>query len=596
MKKPLKSIIAFSLSLSMLSLVGFSQAKASTDKFAPSLPNYQKLDKDFAKDLKSEGKQLKGKKLHGYKGKSYFQPGNLDNLTHKDVRGHDNKGIAILVDFPVSEGNISDVPGVDYEQIPKEKFQDLMNGTEYNPYDLEMFKWLAEYEGVKAPTDRTLRNYYDEVSYGQFSIDVDVVGWYTLPHSYEYYLGQNNGYYNENGDANFAELVKDALMLADKDVDFTEYAVDAKPGDFDILGIEGDTLEQDGETYTQIVPNVFIIHRGTGAEYSADPSIIWSHQWDIISASYFGDYYKTGEYPNDADLRFTTVDGVVVNEYNTVPEVGQDISGYYIEGGRKPSPAYPGVFAHEFGHQLGLPDQYDYGYDSEGTGVFTLMASGASGRNIPYRWYSDNTPTHMDAWSKYYLGFIQPREFKPEDGRQTITLKPASEYPQALKVEVPGSNGREYFLIENRQQTGYDAGLEYNFDENPKDLHGLVVYHIDENVFIRNFNRPNEAANWDWNNRGRNYRDKDTGENHYAIAVVQADGNWDMEKGINDGDCGDVFPGKYGITELNSNIKSNPNTLSYYRWDVNKKGITGLIIENIVEENGVVTFDIFFEN
>jgi len=96
--------------------------------------------------------------------------------------------------------------------------------------------------------------------------------------------------------------------------------------------------------------------------------------------------------------------------------------------------------------------------------------------------------------------------------------------------------------------------------------------------------------------RGRNFKDGDTGENHYAIAIVQADGNWDLEMNINNGDAGDVFPGKYGVTELSTEIKSNPNTLSYYNWGINNKGITGLTIENIVEEvDGNVTFDIFFK-
>lgn len=610
MKKTLKVILASALSITMLSFGGWISTKASPTKFTPTLPNYQKLDPEFAKEMKENGLKVQGKELIGYNGKSYFKPGQMENLEYKDVRGNDKKGIAILVDFPVENtvGNISDVAGVDYNQIPSEKFNDLLNGTIYNPYDLDVFKWLAEYKGTEAPKDRTLKNYYNEVSYGQFGIDVGVTEWYTLPHSYEYYLGQNKGYNNENGDAHIGELIKDAITAADNaGVDFSQYAVDAKPGDFGVLDIKEDKIEQGGIVYDKIVPNIFIIHRGTGAEYSRDPSIIWSHQWDILSANYFGDYYQTGVYPDETKLQFTTVDGVVVNDYNIVPEVGQNITGFGLgtEGPRKPSPAYPGVYAHEFGHQLGLPDQYDYGYDSEGTGMFTLMASGSYGNSMygigkddigkGYRWYSGNTPVHLDAWSKYYLGFSAPKEIKPEDGKRTITISPSSDIDDIYKAVVPGSNGREYFLIENRQQKGYDTGLIYTADT--RDLHGLVVYHVDNDVFSRNFSRPNEAANWDVNNRGKNYTDKETGENHYAISIVQADGKYDLEKGYNDGDAGDVFPGKYGVNKLKPEIKSNPNTISYYKWGNDSRGVTGLNIENIIEEaNGNVTFDIFFSN
>jgi len=128
-----------------------------------------------------------------------------------------------------------------------------------------------------------------------------------------------------------------------------------------------------------------------------------------------------------------------------------------------------------------------------------------------------------------------------------------------------------------------------------KNLHGLVVYHIDENVLMRNFHRPNEAANWDWNNRGKNYKDPGTGENHYGIQVVQADGKWDMEKYANDGDSSDPFPGTKGVTSLSADIKLNPNTASYYKWGTDSRGYTGITLEKIEEEDGIITCDVSFE-
>lgn len=609
MKKFLAYLMTAIMILGIVVGSPFNVQAISKNKFVPSVPDFRKADPDLKKEL---GVNLKGKELRGYNGKAYMKPGSAERLEPTDVKGLDHKGIAILVDFPLenNEGKISDVPGVDYERIPKDQFNNLLNGTTYNPYELEKFSSLATYtdksgKTYQAATDRTMRNYYTQVSNGQFQIDVEVVDWVTLPKSYDYYLGQNKGYNNENGDAYIGELISDAIDKAvENGVDFSQFAVDAKPGDFgDLYEDATSFVDDNGNTISKIVPNIFIIHRGTGAEFSTDPGVIWSHKWDILSSSYFGEYYRTGSYPKDEDLRYKVVNGVVVNTYNICPEVGQDITGYlkYVYPdifpptyeGREPSPADPGVYAHEFGHVLGLPDQYDYGYDSEGTGVFTLMASGSSGRDIPNRYYSGFCPVNLDAWSKYYLGFANPIEIKPEDGKQTVTLAPSSQSGEIYKLVVPGSDGREYFLIENRQQENFDKGLSYSVDGEA--VHGLVVYHIDENVLVRNFHRPNEAANWDWNNRGANFKDKKTGENHYAISVVQADGSYDMEKGNNDGDAGDLFPGKVGITELNPEIKSSPNTISFYKWGTDSRSYTGIGIENIKEnEDGTVEATIYF--
>jgi immune inhibitor A len=621
--KPLAFLVSLTMLFTVAATGGRIQkvegAAASTPKqFVQTLPSYEKLEKELVKEAKANGTNAAGKDLHGYNGKAYVKPGSYDDLKPLDVRGMDKKGIAILVDFPVENKvrNISDVPGVNYDPIPVSQFEGLLNGTVYDPYKLPMFSWIkteANKLGITPATDRTLNNYYKEVSYNQFKINVDVKGWYKLPHNYEYYLGQNDGYYNENGDAHIGELVKDAIALADAaGVDFSQYAVDAKPGDFaDLYGDK--TITPEG--ISKIVPNIFIIHRGTGAEYSRDPSVIWSHKWDILSASYYGQYYQTGVYPADSTLKYEVVDGVVVNTYNVCPEVGQDITGFYYKdttgNPRKPSPVDPGVFAHEFGHVLGLPDQYDYGYDSEGTGMFTLMAGGSYGRDVNTenkelnRYFSGFSPVHMDAWSKYYLGFIEPKVITKEllgSNTQTITLQAAAQMPNKkgiynapnyYKIVVPGSKGKEYYLLENRQQVGYDKGIAYTVDG--KNLHGLVIYHVDETVLLRNFHRPNEAANWDWNNRGANYKDPSTGENHYGISVVQADGKWHMEKYVNDGDSGDVFPGAAKVTALTPNIKSSINTTSYYMWGTDSRSYTGITIDNIKETNGVITARVYFK-
>jgi immune inhibitor A len=606
-----KLAIIMSAAMVLTSAFSFGKAPTANEKDVPSslrAPIFQKLDPEITKLAKEKGVKIKGEgaKQFNVNGKAYLKPKTgTEVLANKDMTGDGKKGIAILVDFPGDNGSESKVPGVNYPRVPQQKFDDLLNGTEYNPYELDVFKNLATYKGVTAPTDRTMKNYYNEVSYNNFGIDVEVVDWVTLPKPYSYYLEQGK-YYNDNGDAHIGELVYDAIKAADEHIDFSQYAVDMDPKELWYYEEDGTpyTLE-DGSQVKKIVPNIFIIHRGTGAEFSTDPSVIWSHKWDIMSAKYYGYYYQNGKYMNEKDLKYTTVDGVAVNTYNICPEVGRDITGYLKVAypnnvpadytGSAPAPAYVGVYAHEFGHVLGLPDQYDYGYDSEGTGMYTLMAGGSYGRSLPSAFYSGNSPVHMDAWSKMYLGFAQPKVITPAKGKkQTLTLSPSNEAPDIFKIDVPGSNGREYFLLENRQQKGFDVGLSYTVDG--ANVHGLAVYHIVNDILARNFNRPNEAQNWDNNHTGipAKFRTGGTGEHHYGMSLIQADGKYDMEKYVNDGDSGDLFPGKNNVTSISSKFNAPINTTSLYKWNTSNTE-TGIVIENIKENtDGTVTCDVVF--
>jgi hypothetical protein len=124
----------------------------------------------------------------------------------------------------------------------------------------------------------------------------------------------------------------------------------------------------------------------------------------------------------------------------------------------------------------------------------------------------------------------------------------------------------------------------------------LAVYHIVNDILERNFDRPNEAANWDNNHTGiaSAFRTATTGEHHYGISLIQADAKYDMEKYVNDGDSGDLFPGKNKVTSISSKLNAPINTTSLFKWNISNTE-TGIVIENIVENaDGTVTCDIVF--
>lgn len=472
---------------------------------------------------------------------------------------NEQKAIALYLKFPADD---QPPTAVQYEHMPVAQLQDLLFGDKYDPYAMDQFKQYKNYNGIEAPTDRTLKNYYKGISEGRVNVTGQVVE-VTMPHGYSYYsIGEKYGLgiQNDNGDYTMALIFEDAVKAADSQVDFSQYAKDG------------------------VVPNIFLIHEGTGAEFSTDPTIIWSHSWDYVSAYYYNRYAQTGR-EDEADLpgdgKGYLADGVYLNNYSVEPEIGGDITAFSgpVDG---PYPAYVGVYAHEFGHVLGLPDQYDYGYDSEGTGAYTLMASGSWTR-YPNAWpYAGNSPVYLDAWSQVFLGLAQPETLT--SGSKKFTLKSAFNGGGIVKLIVPGSNGSEYFLVENRQQAGFDSSLS-RYGTGVK---GLAIYHIDENVLSRNFNRPNEAANWYQSRKQGVKPDAATGETHYGISIIQADNRWNLEKNDNSADNGDLYKTGQSFTPT-----SAPNSGSYYFNNGNgaSANYTGIYVKNIVEnKDGSITF------
>src|SRR5262245_1768398 len=329
----------------------------------------------------------------------------------------------------------------------------------------------------------SLRDFYKENSYGQLDVDGQVVGWLRLPHPYSYYVNGDNGTgaYPHNAQ----RMVEDALHLAAPQVNFGQ-------------------LDSDGDGY---LDGLFVVHAGGGAE--ADPNLatrkqkIWSHQWNLTQPFVSG--------------------GVTAYAYCTEPEDGR-----------------AGVFCHEFGHMLGLPDLYDTTYHSEGAGVWCVMGAGSWNNN-------GLTPAHFCIWSKTRLNWTRPTTVR---GARALTLRPVERRKAAYRLWTKGRGGDEYFLIENRQLVGFDASLPGA---------GLLIWHIDDSE--HNNDHPGD----------------------YWVGLRQADGKQDLELNRKRGDAGDPFPGRSKNTRFDGATK--PSSVDQFGQP------TGVSVRNIAVNNGVVTCD-----
>ena len=312
----------------------------------------------------------------------------------------------------MSQSNgVTDFPDSMHLLLVLGEFQDIKADQEKNPpesYEEMLFS-------VGTYPSGSMADYYSDNSYGKFEITGDVtIVWYTAPESTAYYYCNKDrtpGTSDDFGlgylEPNAGTFVKHIVNLADPDIDFSRYDNDDN-GSVDALQV---------------------CHAGPGGESSGDPNHIWSHK---------------------SSINWLTDDGVWVRTYTIQPES----NGI-------------GVYAHEFGHALGLPDLYDTDYSSSGCGDWTLMASGS--------WMNGGkTPACFGAWEKYELGWVDPIVITQADLLDNpFEIPAASSNDVSYLLWTDGDPGKEYFLVENRQKSGWDYFL-------PGD--GLLIWHIDDNV------------------------------------------------------------------------------------------------------------------
>lgn len=334
-------------------------------------------------------------------------------------------GLLIVVEFPdqsLAKGNTI------------QSFDSLANGDNYT------------YNGATG----SCRQYFEAQSNGQYSPNFDVVGPVVLPHNMAYY-GAND---SSRNDQYVVDFVIDACRGADSlGVDFSQY-------DHDNNGV---------------LDFVYIIYAGYAESEGGGETTIWPHNWDLISALYFGCSNQNEYYANSAvDYKLPTFDGKILNEYACSNEIRR----------KNNSRTGIGTICHEFSHVLGLPDYY----------LTTTTDNPTQQRLTPGAWslmgYGNylnegNTPPNFSVYDKYYLGWLTPAILDksqaltiPADGKTTFMLT----RNEVHVVEGPYRTDTVYY-IENRQQEGWDAYLPG---------HGMLIWQViyDESDWYNNY--PND--------------------------------------------------------------------------------------------------------
>ncbi len=331
----------------------------------------------------------------------------------------------------------------------------------------------------------SMTDYYNEISYGQFSITGTVYGPYTASNTQAYYENGNNGM---SGAASYPQnasgFIVSLLTQADPAIDFSQYDND---------GPDGTPNSGDDDGYVDAIIVIF----PDGDASGGDSDNIWAHQYRLAYGA--GSVFTT----NDAK----TGGGSIM------------VDTYTIQGGEQGNGTTNvikpiGVYCHEFGHVLGLPDLYDIDNSSYGVGTWCLMSSGSWGAN----WNSttEHKPLHMNAWCKTQLGWLTPTVVS---GTQAVQIPPVETTATVYKLWDDAYQGGRYFLLENRTQTGFDADIPGE---------GVLVWHCNDEVFHTNMD-----------------------DSYRLVDLEEADGLNEIDSKLDGNDAGDLYPGSTNNATFN---------------------------------------------
>ena len=143
--------------------------------------------------------------------------------------------------------------------------------------------------------------------------------------------------------------------------------------------------------------------------------------------------------------------------------IGKKSFPYYLSSEGGEFLASIGVHVHEFGHMLGLPDQYGAGH-ATGIGKWCVMSVGHMGGGDS----RNHRPYHLCAWCKARLGWVTPAIVDPGI-EQWVRLDPVEADGSQVVQILTRADGGEYYLLENRRRIGFDSDL---------DADGLLIWRV----------------------------------------------------------------------------------------------------------------------
>jgi immune inhibitor A len=342
----------------------------------------------------------------------------------------------------------------------------------------------------------SMTQYYTWASGHRLTVRGEVVATVLLPHDRNYYAADAWGVNVQGTPNNDYGMFRDAISACDGVVDFSRF-------------------DLDGDGYVDML---WLVHAGPGGETTTSRRDLWSLTSRATAGWNNGAAAETNDF-----IPGSLIQHVRIDRFTILPELSGFHAGALSE---------IGVYCHEFGHTLGLPDLYDTsvlgGTSNVGPGNWTLMSTGAFGGDGQ----SPESPSGFGAWCMQWLGWAS--RIRPSQDT-TLVLPPTIDGGPLIEFSFQGEASPEHFLIENRIRESFDRKL-------PND--GLIVNQVDDAMIgaLIGANRINTGPT-------------------PGLRILEADGNYDMYYGYDRGDANDPFPG--GVKRTRVDDLTTPSTRTF---------------------------------
>ena len=319
-------------------------------------------------------------------------------------------------------------------QFPNQKFE--------TGHDNAYYKMVANEKGLTHEDGYvgSVTDYFLSQSNGQFELDFDIAGPYTLSHTSSYY-GKNDG---ANIDTKVGYMIQEGCDAAVAD------------------GFNFNDYDWDGDGYAD---QVFVLYAGLGEASGGDAKTVWPHEYQIR-------YTCVGKV-----LNYTAEGKGKVDTYacaNEMERVINNATGTYTNELKL---AGIGTICHEFSHCLGFADMYDTSSNggNYGMGFYDVMSAGSyNGGGF--------TPCNYTAYERIYAGWPEPIVL---DEPATIKAMQSSEDYGRPFILYNDKHPDEFYTLENRQKKGWDAELYGS---------GLMITHVDYDQTKWGINQVNASA------------------------------------------------------------------------------------------------------
>ena len=319
-------------------------------------------------------------------------------------------------------------------QFPNQKFE--------TGHDKAYYKMVANEKGLTHEDGYvgSVTDYFLSQSNGQFELDFDIAGPYTLSHTSSYY-GKNDG---ANIDTKVGYMIQEGCDAAVED------------------GFNFNDYDWDGDGYAD---QVFVLYAGLGEASGGDAKTVWPHEYQIR-------WTCVGKVLNYSDQGKGKVDTYACA--NEMERVINNATGTYTNELKL---AGIGTICHEFSHCLGFADMYDTSANggNYGMGFYDVMSAGSyNGGGF--------TPCNYTAYERIYAGWTEPIVL---DEPATIKAMKSSEDYGRPFILYNDKHPDEFYTLENRQKKGWDAELYGS---------GLMITHVDYDQTKWGINQVNASA------------------------------------------------------------------------------------------------------